>query len=47
MKFAGPFEAANLSSMLEASRIVDSKDGLSLEENIFWHKLQLLQNQLL
>ncbi|XQC06585.1 helicase-related protein [Arcobacter cryaerophilus gv. pseudocryaerophilus] len=32
MKFAGPFEAANLSSMLEASRIVDSKDGLSLEE---------------
>ncbi len=32
MKFDGPFEAANLSSMLEASRIVDSKDGLSLEE---------------
>ena len=32
MKFSGPFEAANLSSMIEASRIVDSKDGLSLEE---------------
>ena len=32
MKFNGPFEAANLSSMLEASRIVDSKDGLTLEE---------------
>ena len=32
VKIAGPFEAANLSSMLEASRIVDSKDGLSLEE---------------
>ncbi|MFV7790736.1 helicase-related protein [Aliarcobacter lanthieri] len=32
MKFNGPFEAANLSGMLEASRIVDSKDGLSLEE---------------
>ncbi|QKF72375.1 HELICc and SUV3_C domain-containing protein [Aliarcobacter faecis] len=32
MKFDGPFEAANLSSMLEASRIVDSKEGLSLEE---------------
>ena len=32
MKFSGPFEAANLSSMIEASRIVDDKDGLSLEE---------------
>ncbi|WP_419677880.1 helicase-related protein [Aliarcobacter lanthieri] len=32
MKFNGPFEAANLSGMLEASKIVDSKDGLSLEE---------------
>lgn len=32
MKFSGPFEAANLSSMLEASKIVDKKELLSLEE---------------
>lgn len=32
MKFSGPFEAANLSSMLEASKIVDNKDLLNMEE---------------
>lgn len=32
MKFSGPFEAANLSSMLEASKIVDRKEMLTLEE---------------
>lgn len=32
MKFSGPFEAANLSSMLEASKIVDRRELLSLEE---------------
>ncbi|MDN5126209.1 helicase-related protein [Aliarcobacter butzleri] len=32
MSFNGPFVAANISSMIEAARIVDNKNGLSLEE---------------
>ena len=32
MKFSGPFRAANLSSMLEAAKIVDKKFNLKLEE---------------
>ncbi len=32
MKFDGPFKAANISSMIEASSLVDKRDKLSLEE---------------
>lgn len=32
MKFNGPFEAASISSMIEASKIVDTKIGLTLQE---------------
>jgi ATP-dependent RNA helicase SUPV3L1/SUV3 len=32
MKFDGPFKAANISSMIEASTIVDKRDKLTLEE---------------
>ncbi|QKF83294.1 HELICc and SUV3_C domain-containing protein [Halarcobacter ebronensis] len=32
MKFDGPFKAANISSMIEASTIVDNKEKLTLEE---------------
>eukprot|EP01029_Cantina_marsupialis_P000298 TRINITY_DN10249_c0_g1_i2.p1 TRINITY_DN10249_c0_g1~~TRINITY_DN10249_c0_g1_i2.p1 ORF type:complete len:519 (+),score=83.59 TRINITY_DN10249_c0_g1_i2:51-1607(+) len=32
MRFDGPFRAANISSMLEASSIIDKRDKLSLEE---------------
>lgn len=32
MKFDGPFKAANISSMIEASSIIDKRERLSLEE---------------
>jgi ATP-dependent RNA helicase SUPV3L1/SUV3 len=32
MYFSGPFEAANISSMLEAAKIVDTRFNLKLEE---------------
>ena len=32
MEFSGPFVATNISSMIEASQILDKKDSLSLEE---------------